>query len=109
MDLLVAAERGFSFADAYPIGLLFGGFAVLAAIGALSHQHERAFSASLIYLGLGSGAAVVIGLSGIGWLDPIEDATLVEKLTELALVIALFGTGLKLDRPLTREAWSGVF
>ena len=108
MELLVAAERGFSFAEAYPIGLLFGGVAVLAGIGALSHQHERAFSASLIYLGLGSAAAIVIGLAGVGWLDPIEDATLVEKLSELALVIALFGTGLKLDRPLNRLAWAGV-
>jgi NhaP-type Na+/H+ or K+/H+ antiporter len=108
MELLVAAERGFSFADAYPIGLLFGGVAVLAAIGALSHQHERAFSASLIYLGLGSAAAIVIGLSGVGWLDPIEDATLVEKLSELALIIALFGTGLKLDRQLKWGEWTGV-
>ena len=108
MDLLLAAERGFSFADAYPIGLLFAGVAMLAAIGALSHQHERAFSAALIYLGLGSAAAVVIGLSGVGWVDPIEDSTLVETLSELALVIALFATGLKLDRPLTRLAWAGV-
>ena len=50
------------------------GIAVFAAVGALSHQHERAFSASLIYLGLGALAAVAIGAFEIGWLDPIEDA-----------------------------------
>jgi sodium/hydrogen antiporter len=108
MTVLVAAEKGFSFADPYAIGILFCGVAVVAAIGALSHQHERAFSASLIYLGLGVGSAVVIQLSGVGWLDPISDAELLERVSELAIVIALFATGLKLDRPLTWRSWSGV-
>ena len=108
MTVLVAAEKGFSFADPYAIGILFCGVAVVAAIGALSHQHERAFSASLIYLGLGVGSAVVIQLSGVGWLDPISDAELLERVSELAIVIALFATGLKLDRPLTWQSWSGV-
>ena len=105
---LVAAEKGFSFAEPYAIGLLFGGVAVLAAIGALSHQHERAFSASLIYLGLGAGSAVVVELLNIGWLNPISDAEFLERVCELAIVIALFATGLKLDRPLTWSSWSGI-
>ena len=105
---LIAAEKGFSFADVYAVGLLFCGVAVLAAIGALSHQHERAFSASLIYLGLGVGSAVAIEVLGIGWLSPIADAELLERVSELAIVIALFATGLKLDRPLTWESWSSV-
>ena len=106
--LPIAAERGFSFADPYVIALLFCAVAVFAAIGALSHQHERAFSASIIYLGLGAGAAIVVQLVGISWIDPIEDASLIEHLSELALIIALFVTGLKLDRPLEWSSWSGV-
>src|SRR5687768_5929117 len=108
MTAPVAAEKGFSFAEPYAIGALFCGVAVLAAIGALSHQHERAFSASLIYLGLGVGSAVVIQLLGIGWLDPISDAELLQRVSEVAIGIALFATGLKLDRPLTWRSWSGV-
>jgi len=81
---------------------------VFAAIGALSHEHERAFSASIIYLGLGALAALVIQLAGVDWIDPIADESLIERLTELAVIIALFGTGLKLDRPLNRESWGGV-
>ena len=81
---------------------------MFAAIGALSHEHERAFSASIIYLGLGAVAAVVIQLAGVDWIDPLEDESLIERLTELAVIIALFGTGLKLDRPLNRESWGGV-
>ena len=106
--ITLAAERGYSFADVYPIGLLFCGIAIFAAVAALSHQHERAFSASIIYLGLGLVAAVAIEVLDLRWIDPIGDAELVEHLGELAVIIALFGTGLKLDRPFTRLAWAGV-
>ena len=56
-------DTGFDFADPFDLGLVFVGFAVFAAVGALSHQRERAFSASLIYLGLGCGAAAVIDVA----------------------------------------------
>ncbi len=108
VDLLLAAERGFSFADTYVLGLLFLGLAVFAAIGALSHERERAFSASIIYLGLGVGAGIAVQVFDVAWIDPIGDAEAIERLGELAVIIALFGTGLKLDRPLRWSAWSGV-
>jgi NhaP-type Na+/H+ or K+/H+ antiporter len=106
--LPIAAERGFSFADPYAIGLAFAGVAVFAAVGALSHQHERAFSASLIYLGLGIAAATMINLLGVRWIDPLAEATLIERLAEFALIVALFGTGLKLERALDRRTWKSV-
>jgi len=105
---LLAADTGFSFADPFAVGLLFVGVAVFAAVGALSHQHERAFSASLIYLVLGCAAAAAIQLSDVGWFEPVADASLVEHLTEIAVIIALFSAGLKLDRPLTRRAWGST-
>ena len=104
----LAADTGFSFADPFAVALLFIGVAIFAAVGALSHQHERAFSASLIYLVLGCGAAVVVDLSDVGWLEPVEDASLLEHLTEIAVIIALFSAGLKLDRPLTWRAWGST-
>ena len=36
----------------------------------------------------------------MSWLDPIADAAVFEKASELAVIIALFGTGLKLEREL---------
>ena len=81
---------------------------MFAAIGALSHEHERAFSASLIYLGLGILAAAGLAVLGIGWIDPLQDATLLEHVTELAVVIALFSTGLKVERALRWREWSTV-
>jgi len=104
----LAADVGFSFADPWAVGVAFLGLAVFAAIGALSHEHERAFSASLIYLGLGLVGAVGVWLLDIRWLNPVEDATLLEHVTELAVVIALFSTGLKVERKLRWREWSTV-
>jgi sodium/hydrogen antiporter len=105
---MLAASPGFSFGDPYAVGLLFLGLAVFAAVGALSHQHERAFSASAIYLAVGVCAAVGIEVLEVAWLNPIADASVFEKASELAVIVALFGTGLKLERQLSLEAWSAV-
>src|SRR3954447_22255372 len=102
---VLASSPGFEVGDPYALAIAFVGFAVFAAVGALSHQHERAFSASLIYLALGGGAAVVIHFSDIGWIDPTEDVAVIDHLTEIAVIIALFSAGLKLDRPLTWRDW----
>ena len=104
----LAAERGFSFADPYAIGLAFAGVAVFVAVGALSHQRERAFSASLIYLALGVTGATIVDLLGVRWIDPLKDATLIERLAEFAVIVALFGAGLKLERAFDRRTWGSV-
>jgi sodium/hydrogen antiporter len=100
-----ASSPGFEFGDPYALALAFAGVAVFAAIGALSHQHERAFSASLIYLGLGLVAATIVDLLGVRWIDPFADAAVIQRLAEFALIVALFGTGLKLERALERRPW----
>jgi sodium/hydrogen antiporter len=84
------------------------GVAVFAAVGAMSHEHERAFSASLIYLGLGAVAALVIQVFDVRWLDPLGDAKVVEHVAEVALIFALFSSGLKLDRRLRWREWGSV-
>jgi sodium/hydrogen antiporter len=81
---------------------------VFVAIAALSHQHERAFSASVIYLGLGLLAALVVGLTDSAWLEPLEDASLLEHMSEIALVVALFSAGLKVERSIRRAEWTAV-
>ena len=105
---LLAAGPGFAIPELYPVGLLFLGVAVAAAVAALSHEHDRAFSASLIYLALGIAVAVVVGVFDLHWIDPVDDAKVVERLAEFAVIVALFSTGLKLDRELTWSGWSSV-
>jgi len=104
----LAAADGWKFADGFDLAVLFVGLALFAGVGAISHQRERAFSASLIYLGLGVAAAAVLAGTKVDWLDPIGDATLIEHLAEAAMVMALFSAGLKLDRPLRWREWSTV-
>ncbi len=104
----LAADLGFTFADPFALAIAFIGIAVFAAIGALSHEHERAFSASLLYLGFGLLAAAGIHMLGIGWVDPFDNSVLFEHATELAVVVALFATGLKLDRGLSFHGWRNV-
>ena len=106
--IALAADTGLTFADTFPIGLLFVGIAVFAAVGAMSHEHERAFSASLIYLGLGAIAAFAIQLIGIDWVEPLKDAEVLGHVAEVALIFALFSSGLKLDRTLRWREWGSV-
>ena len=109
MPLVLAADKGFSFADPFALTIAFVGVAVFVAIGALSHQHERAFSASVIYLGLGLVAAVIVNAAGFSWVDPIEEASVVEHLAEIAVVVALFSAGMKVERSLRSREWTTVW
>ena len=60
-------------------------------------------SSAILYLGVG----VCIGPWGLGLLtlDPIKDAGLIERLTEIAVLISLFTVGLKLELPLRDARW----
>jgi NhaP-type Na+/H+ or K+/H+ antiporter len=58
---------------------------------------------SILYLLFGVG----LGANGVGLirLDPIEQAGLLERLTEVAVIMSLFTAGLKLRTPLTERRW----
>ncbi|HEV2075063.1 MAG TPA: cation:proton antiporter [Thermoleophilaceae bacterium] len=105
---LPAIEPGFEVVDAFSLELLFVGAAMLLAIGALSRQHGHPFSASLFYLAVGLLAAVLINAFDVAWIEPIQDASVLEHLTELALIVALFGAGIKIERPLAYRPWRAV-
>lgn len=104
-----AADTGFSFGDEYALGLVGFGIALFAAIGALSHEQERMFSASVVYLALGMAAAVALAALGVSPIDPVRDASLIEHVCELALIVAVFTTGISLERAVTWRGWRPVF
>lgn len=61
-------------------------------------------SLAIIYVGLG---AVVFSSGWLGFEpDPQTYDTIVERLTEAVVIIALMGAGLKLDRPIGWRAWA---
>ena len=105
---LIALAPGWEAAEPYAVGLLFLGLATFVAIGALSHEHDRAWSATIIYLVLGVVAAIGLNWLDIVPLDPFGDAMLIQRVTELALVVAIFAAGLAVERQIDRRQWRSL-
>jgi NhaP-type Na+/H+ or K+/H+ antiporter len=101
---LGALAPGLHFGGDYAIGLLFVGVVLFVGIGALSRQDDRPYSASVFYLLLGVLASIGLGLLGIHRLNPLTDHLVVEHVTELALVIAVFGAGLAVERQIAHHS-----
>ena len=106
--LPVALDPGLAAGDHYALALLFAGLALYVAIGALSHEHERAWSAAAIYLGLGLLAAVGLHVLGIDPLDPVRHAQFIERITELAIILAVFTAGLSVERLVDGRQWRSI-
>ena len=58
-------------------------------------------SYALIYLGVG----VFLGPYGIDFLTERPSSEFIERLTELVVIVSVFGCGLKMNRPMTLAAW----
>jgi NhaP-type Na+/H+ or K+/H+ antiporter len=82
--------------------------ALFAAIAALSFEHERPYSAAMVYAALGVVAGVGIQLTDVSWLDPFDDASTIRHIAEIALIVALFGAGLQIERPARWSQWRVV-
>lgn len=82
--------------------LIIGAVFVLMALAG-STLRRLPLSSSLLYLLIGVG----IGPVGLGLLrlDPLADAALLEHLTEVAVIISLFTSGLKLRARLRDPIW----
>lgn len=94
---IVALSEGLHLGGGYMLALAGLGIALLVAVGALSHEDERAFSAAVFYIGLGAAAAVGLWLLDVTPLDPIRDHKLLERVSELALVVAVFAAGMTVE------------
>ncbi len=82
--------------------VVIGGLLVIMTF-ANSFISRLPLSAAMLYLLVGVG----IGPLGIGLLnlDPLRDSVVLERLTEIAVLISLFVAGLKLDIPLSDKRW----
>jgi NhaP-type Na+/H+ or K+/H+ antiporter len=106
-SLLADAEPGISVLGPVPEVLLLLSLAGVFAIGALTHEGERAFSAGIVYLAMGAAAAVVLPLIGVQHLDLARDHAILEVVSSVTIAVAVFSTGLSLRRaPLRR--WGTV-
>jgi NhaP-type Na+/H+ or K+/H+ antiporter len=107
---IVARVGGWSFEPGlYELLLLIAGVVILAGAVALSVQRGRPFSASLVYLSVGVIVGLVLRAIGVNWYDPISEAQLFMRAAELAVIVSVFGAGVKLDRALTWRSWRTTF
>ena len=89
--------------ELYAVALAILGVIVLGAAVLPRLLAGRALSFPILYVGF--GIAVFSVPNGLPAIDPIEYGVLVERSTELGVIIALMGAGLKLDRPPSLSGW----
>jgi sodium/hydrogen antiporter len=104
----LALDPGFHVGDHYAIALVFGGVALVVALAALSHEHERAWSAAVIYLALGLVAAVGFDVLDVSPLSPLDGSRIPERVFELAILLAVFTGGLSIARVVSVRQWRSV-
>ena len=68
---------------------------------------NRPMSMPIVFLGLGMAVFTVVG--SLPDPDPIKYPEVAERLTELGVIIALMGAGLKLDRKIGWRSWSSTW
>ncbi len=89
--------------DQYHLLLAVVGTVTLGATAVPLLLAGRPLSFPMVYVALG---VVVFSLPlDLPSADPIAHGRFVERISELALIVALMGTGLKLDRPFGWAAW----
>jgi len=87
----------------FTLGFVVVGVLLIVMTMSSSFISRLPLSAAMLYLAVGVG----IGPAGLGLLvlDPISDAGVLERLTEIAVLISLFSAGLKLELPLNDRRW----
>ena len=83
--------------------LIIGLLLVVVAVSGTMFK-RLPLTATMVYLGLG-GAIGPLGFA-ILMMDPLGGAGLLERITEIAVIVSLFTTGLKLRVPLTEKIWA---
>jgi sodium/hydrogen antiporter len=104
----VSAAFGPSVAGFPALVALVAGLAVLIAATVLSRQGEVPYSAALVYLLLGAGLATLISAFDVDWIDPLAQPAAVQHVASAVIVLALFATGIRLDRELAWAEWGSV-
>jgi NhaP-type Na+/H+ or K+/H+ antiporter len=93
--------------ESYDLLLVITGLAVLASAVLPRLLSDKPLSPPMVLLGLGFAAfALPLGLESPHLL---EHGKFTERLTELAVIVALMGAGLKLDRPPGWRTWMSTW
>ncbi len=106
--MLAAAGPGLTWAEPAALGFLALGLIVAVGIVARTNEEGRWWSSAMVYAGLGLVMAAAIHALGLNWLDAEQDTGVIEHVSEAAVVVTLYATGLQIDRSLQLVAWRSV-
>jgi sodium/hydrogen antiporter len=90
--------------DTYILSFLAIGLLLLIVTLGSGWIARLPFSYALIYLAVG----ILLGPYGVHLIELRPQAEVLERLTEFAVLISLFGCGLKMNRPLQPWAWNST-
>ena len=89
--------------DLFTLGCVIAGLLLVALTLGSSFLARLPLSAAMLYLALG----VAVGPMGWGLLtlDALKNTDVLERVTEVAVLISLFNSGMKLELPLRHARW----
>ena len=90
--------------DTYEAALAVGGLAALVAAWLPSYTSRRPLSLPIVLVG--AGALFFLLPLGLPAPDPRAHPEITERASELVVIVALMGAGLKIDRPFGWRTWS---
>jgi sodium/hydrogen antiporter len=90
--------------DTYILTLLVIGILLLGVTLGSGWIERLPLSFALIYLVVG----ILLGSYGIGLIKIRPDAEFLQRLSELVVIVSVFGCGLKMNRPLKLWAWQST-
>lgn len=93
--------------DLYFVWLLLVGFACFGAAWLPHVLKGRALSYPILYVG--GGALVFAVPIGLDMGNPIVHADVIERVTEILVIISLTGVGLRMARPVGLRTWSSTW
>jgi NhaP-type Na+/H+ or K+/H+ antiporter len=100
-------SKAFTLLEGYDLVLLTLGLAALAAAVVPRLLFDKPLTLPMVLLALGFAVfALPLGLESP---DPLEQGKVTERLTELGVIVALMGAGLKLDRPPHWLTWRSTW
>ncbi len=100
-------SKALTFFEGYDLVLLVFGLAVLAASVLPRLLFDKPVTLPMVLLAL---SFTVFALPfGLEFPNPLEQGKLTERLTELGVIVALVGAGLKLDRPPQWLTWRSTW
>lgn len=92
---------------AYEIALVIVGIALLGTAVLPRVLEHRPLSFPIVYVSV--GLVLFSTVPGAPVIDPIANSPIVERLTELVVIVSLMGAGLKLDRRFAIRRWSATW